>query len=460
MRNIRISFLILALTFIVSLNAGQAHAAAVSKCKTCHSFEQGAEHRTGPNLYGIVGKKAGTAKAYRYSTCLKNAGFIWTEDKLRAWITNPKAALQKFTDCAKTRMPAQKVSGAKLDAVIDYLVSISPKPRMARMSRTMNTMAVAPKAAAKNGVSHAAPKPVPKAIPAPTAAPAPAAPTSSPALKRSGGIVGTSSLERRAEMAKSMEIRTKDVSVSGDASRSIASVQPMMAEMEGDPTAGLPATAAGPSAPESMPPAAPNGHGDTRVRMGALASSAPGTPATDEYEKYKVELGADSILNVGIPGELWVWIGDPKYKGVFRPEMNRVTGEIAAVGDKAIIKPFVPTGLKVSPLESECIAIDPTGSSESFELMPEKKGIYKVGATVYLYGSNDCSDTPTPKAAKKFQVEVRVDETAKWNDRSEKLLDILWDKFVEFWGAVVVLFFGAVLFLLRKKLKKWFGYEE
>lgn len=450
MRNIRMPFFILALAFIANLNSEQAHAAMPSivkaKCASCHSFEQGAKYKTGPNLYDIVGKKAGTSEGYRYGASLREASFIWTPDKLSLWLADSKQAIKELTGdaAAKTKMPAQRLSGAKLDAVITYLVSISPKPRMAKMSRTMNTMAVAPRVSAKNGVSHAVPKsmPVPagrspaaaaeppmaEAMPAPTAAPA--APTSSPVLKR----------------------RVRDTSASVAPSRAPASVQPKMAEPEGDPTAGLPATAAG--VPETMP-AAPNGHSDTRVRMGARAPSA-----VDKGEKYKVELGADSVISMpGTPGELRVWIGFPEYESTISEGMNRARGEIAALSDTARVTPF-STSLKIKPEVSDCVKIHPTGITVRFELTPEKAGVFNVGADINLYDSEDCSGLPIPKAAETLQVEVRVDTEAEWGERKDTLFDIAWEKFVEFWGAVVALFFGTVLFLLRKKLKRWFGYEE
>ena len=273
MRNIRMTFLIIALASIFSLNTGQAYAAlpsvVKSKCTVCHSFEKGAKHKTGPNLHGIVGKKAGTSEGYRYGASLREASFIWTLDKLRLWLADSKKAIRELTHNpdAKTKMPVQRLSGAKLDAVIAYLESISPKARMAKMSKTMNTMAVAPKAAAKSDVFHAAPKPVAKAMPAPTAAPVPTAPASSPTLKRSGH-----------EVLAKMEVRAKVERRTKTPSRSIASVQPIMAEPKGDPAADLLPAATG--VMESMP-AAPNGHEDTRVRVGARASSASSTALED-----------------------------------------------------------------------------------------------------------------------------------------------------------------------------------
>lgn len=62
-------------------------------CGACHSLAPG-EHRTGPSLAGVVGRKAGTADGFhRYSQALKDFGAIWDERTLDAWITDPRAFL-------------------------------------------------------------------------------------------------------------------------------------------------------------------------------------------------------------------------------------------------------------------------------------------------------------------------------------------------------------------------------
>lgn len=59
-------------------------------CAACHSLQPG-EHRTGPSLAGIVGRPAGTVEGFaRYSSALKDAELVWTEDSLDAWLADPK----------------------------------------------------------------------------------------------------------------------------------------------------------------------------------------------------------------------------------------------------------------------------------------------------------------------------------------------------------------------------------
>ena len=64
------------------------------KCASCHQVGKGAEHRVGPHLNGIFGRKAGTVDGYpRYSEGLVRAGndgLVWSLDKLHAYLENPK----------------------------------------------------------------------------------------------------------------------------------------------------------------------------------------------------------------------------------------------------------------------------------------------------------------------------------------------------------------------------------
>ncbi len=60
-------------------------------CRQCHSYIKG-DNRLGPSLYGVVGRKAGTAPGYgNYSDSVKNSGITWTPENIEKWITNPEA---------------------------------------------------------------------------------------------------------------------------------------------------------------------------------------------------------------------------------------------------------------------------------------------------------------------------------------------------------------------------------
>jgi cytochrome c len=57
-------------------------------CRTCHMAREG-DNRLGPNLFKTIGRKAGSLPNYNYSSAMKEADFVWDEEKLDRFIANP-----------------------------------------------------------------------------------------------------------------------------------------------------------------------------------------------------------------------------------------------------------------------------------------------------------------------------------------------------------------------------------
>ena len=62
-------------------------------CRACHTLNQGGDDMTGPNLWGIFGRKAGSKAGFAYSDDMKNAGWTWDAARIDTWITNPHGVL-------------------------------------------------------------------------------------------------------------------------------------------------------------------------------------------------------------------------------------------------------------------------------------------------------------------------------------------------------------------------------
>ena len=86
---------------------------ALNTCKACHSLVAG-EHKIGPTLYGLFGRKAGSMPDFlRYSEAIQEADIVWTEETVRAYLKAPS------TYIAGTSMP---FTGIKNDAQLDDLI--------------------------------------------------------------------------------------------------------------------------------------------------------------------------------------------------------------------------------------------------------------------------------------------------------------------------------------------------
>ena len=94
-----VSRVVLALSLSASLAAApamaagnaQAGAALVkARCQACHVVTKGAKPTAlAPNLYGVVGRKAGSSEFAQYSPALKASGIVWTPAKLDTFLQAP-----------------------------------------------------------------------------------------------------------------------------------------------------------------------------------------------------------------------------------------------------------------------------------------------------------------------------------------------------------------------------------
>lgn len=60
-----------------------------SFCAVCHSVDRPARNKIGPSLLGVVGRKAGTAPGFGYSSAMKARGQVWTAASLDAFVAAP-----------------------------------------------------------------------------------------------------------------------------------------------------------------------------------------------------------------------------------------------------------------------------------------------------------------------------------------------------------------------------------
>jgi cytochrome c len=120
-----VRFLIAAVLCVIVASPAEAaepargHGVFASQCSVCHSDARGGPVILGPPLFGVIGRKAGTVPGFAYSATMKAAGFVWTPDRLRAYLPGPRDYLPGVRmTYVGLKNPSQ------LDDLIAYLQSL------------------------------------------------------------------------------------------------------------------------------------------------------------------------------------------------------------------------------------------------------------------------------------------------------------------------------------------------
>jgi cytochrome c len=134
--------LIAAPAFSQDAPTGDAEAGAkvFNKCQTCHMVVNdagevlaGKAGKTGPNLFGLPGRTAGTYPEFKYGesiVALGASGFAWNEADFVAYVADPAKFLKEKTGdkAAKSKMSFKLPKEEDARNVWAFIGSLSPEP--------------------------------------------------------------------------------------------------------------------------------------------------------------------------------------------------------------------------------------------------------------------------------------------------------------------------------------------
>jgi len=115
------------------------------KCAACHDFTKGGPNKIGPNLWGVLGRVAGTHEGFKFSDAMKAFGKTWDYENLNAFVSGPKnvvpgtamgfAGLKKAKDAANllaylrtlndTPLPLPAVGAAAADEAAGAVLTLA-----------------------------------------------------------------------------------------------------------------------------------------------------------------------------------------------------------------------------------------------------------------------------------------------------------------------------------------------
>lgn len=93
------------------------------KCLSCHTPQKDGKNGTGPNLWGIVGRKPAAHAGFPYSDAMKSKGGEWSWEALAIYLHDPKTAVPGN----KMAFPGIK-DNAELADVLAYMRKLSDTP--------------------------------------------------------------------------------------------------------------------------------------------------------------------------------------------------------------------------------------------------------------------------------------------------------------------------------------------
>jgi cytochrome c len=95
------------------------------KCSACHQIASGGKNMIGPNLWGVIGRTAGSVSDYKYSKAMVAYGKEWTYEEMNSYLIKPQAYV-KGTKMAFAGLRKEKDRAS----VILFMnsKSASPKP--------------------------------------------------------------------------------------------------------------------------------------------------------------------------------------------------------------------------------------------------------------------------------------------------------------------------------------------
>jgi cytochrome c len=75
---------------LVNASYPEGRTAFQQRCSACHTLAEGGANLAGPNLWGVMGRAAGTSPGFAFSEALKAAAFRWDVDRLAAFLEGPE----------------------------------------------------------------------------------------------------------------------------------------------------------------------------------------------------------------------------------------------------------------------------------------------------------------------------------------------------------------------------------
>ena len=66
----------------------------LKKCSACHMIASDGKNMIGPNLWGVIGRQAGSVSDYKYSKAMIAYGKNWSFEEMNSYLIKPQAYIK------------------------------------------------------------------------------------------------------------------------------------------------------------------------------------------------------------------------------------------------------------------------------------------------------------------------------------------------------------------------------
>jgi len=78
------------MALFASVSAADGSVVFKKKCSSCHNIAKGKPAKIGPNIFGVLNRKAGSISDYKYSKAMVAFGKSWSVEEMDGFLTKPR----------------------------------------------------------------------------------------------------------------------------------------------------------------------------------------------------------------------------------------------------------------------------------------------------------------------------------------------------------------------------------
>ncbi len=123
---------------LVAADYQKGRTAFLQRCSACHTLAEGGSNLVGPNLWGLIGRKAGTSPGFASSAALSTAGFQWDVAHVWEFMAGPERLIPGTRMLIPEPVPAAERTALLSFMLLETGAADWPKPAAAMVGEKID----------------------------------------------------------------------------------------------------------------------------------------------------------------------------------------------------------------------------------------------------------------------------------------------------------------------------------